>query len=83
MAFTADTLTEDPLGFEALLIAQVFDEWQELGFTFAARSRSALTGRAGDCGPLDAKKGALRLEIGLSLPIISSRTGRVLIATRA
>jgi hypothetical protein len=47
MAFTADTLTEDPLGFEALLIAQVFDEWQELGFTFAARGRSALTGRTG------------------------------------
>jgi hypothetical protein len=47
MAFTADTLTEDLLGFEALVIAQVFDEWQELGFTFAARSRSALTGRTG------------------------------------
>jgi hypothetical protein len=38
MAFTADTLTEDPLRLEAPLIAQLFDERQELGFTFAARA---------------------------------------------
>jgi hypothetical protein len=63
-------------------IAQVLDERQELGFIFRDCGRSGpLAGaRRPVQGPRGLKKVRCRLEFGVCTPIISSRTGRVLIA---
>src|ERR1700722_8148405 len=68
------------------LIAQLFDERQELGFTFGNCRVPPPAARAPQLPPNRTrrpKKGPSRLEFASCVPIISSRTGRVLIALPA